>query len=416
MSTRLASWSQQADPGRAVVAATVALALFACAWAVLHTGFYTHDQIVDTPFYETYGDAMSNGKVPYRDFRLEYPPGALPVFVVPSLLRSRDGDLGGYRRGFEAEMLVCGGLAVLFVLSALLSLAASPLRMGLVLGFTALAPLLIGSVILSRFDLWPAALSVGVLAALLAGRDRLAAGALGVAVAAKIYPVVLLPLLAVWVWRRSGRRAALIALGIFAGVVAACFLPFLALSPHGLWDSITRQSNRPLQIESLGSSVLLVLHQIAGVGVTVESSHGSQNLVGGGPNALAAIQSVLQILAVAAVWAWFARGPMDRDRLVRAFAAAVCAFIAFSKVFSPQFMIWLIPLVPLVRGRRGVLASGVLALALVLTQMWFPFNYWDLVAFDAYPTSLVFVRDLVMFGLLAALLVPSRRARPAAAR
>jgi len=162
--------------------------------------------------------------------------------------------------------------------------------------------------------------------------------------------------------------------------------------------------------------VLLVLHQIAGVGVTMESSHGSQNLAGGGPNALAAVQSVLQILSVAAVWAWFTRGPVDRDRLVRAFAAAVCAFIAFSKVFSPQFMIWLIPLVPLVRGRRGGLASGVLALALVLTQMWFPFNYWDLVAFDAYPSSLVFVRDLVMLGLLAALLVPSRRARPAAAR
>jgi hypothetical protein len=184
-----------------------------------------------------------------------------------------------------------------------------------------------------------------------------------------------------------------------------------------MWDSITRQTNRPLQIESLGSSVLLVLHQIAGVGLTMKSSHGSQNLAGSGPDALAAIQTVAQILAVAAVWVWFARGPMERDRLVRAFAAAVCAFIAFSKVFSPQFMIWLIPLVPLVRGRRGLLASGVLALALVLTQMWFPFNYWDLVKFDAYPSTLVFLRDLAMLGLLAALLWPaSRGARPVAAR
>jgi hypothetical protein len=415
MSTRLASWSQPADPRRAVVAAAIALALFVGVWVVLHTGFYDRDQIIDTPSYQKYGDAISNGKVPYRDFGLEYPPGALPVFAVPSLLRSPDGDLDGYRTRFEAEMLVCGGLAVLFVLSALLSTNAGPVRMGLALGFTAVAPLLIGSVMLSRFDLWPAALTVGVLAALLAGRDRLAAGVLGLAVAAKIYPVVALPLLAVWVWRRSGRRAALIALGIFAVVVAACFLPFFALSPHGTWDSITRQTNRPLQIESLGSSVLLVLHQLAGVGVTMDSSHGSQNLAGSGPDALAAVQSVAQILAVAAVWVWFARGPMERDRLVRAFAAAVCAFIAFSKVFSPQFMIWLIPLVPLVRGRRGLLASAVLALALVLTQMWFPFNYWDLVAFKAYPSTLVFVRDLMMLGLLAALLWPSR-ARPVAAR
>ena len=107
---------------------------------MLHTGFYDRDQIIDTPFYQNYGDAISNGKVPYRDFGLEYPPGALPVFAVPSLLRSPDGDLDGYRTRFEAEMLVCGGLAVLFALSALLSMDAGPVRMGLALGFTAMAP------------------------------------------------------------------------------------------------------------------------------------------------------------------------------------------------------------------------------------------------------------------------------------
>jgi Glycosyltransferase family 87 len=416
MSTRLASWSQPADPRRAIVAAALALALFVGAWATLHRGFYRHSQIVDTPVYQNYGDAIADGKVPYRDFGLEYPPGALPVFAIPSLLRSPDGDLSGYRDRFEAEMVVCGGLAVLFVLSALLSLGAGPLRLGLALGFTALAPLLIGSVVLSRFDLWPAALTVGVLAALLAGRDRLAAGVLGLAVAVKLYPVVLLPLLGVWVWRRSGRRAALISLGIFAAVVVACFLPFFVLSPHGVWESVTRQTDRPLQIESLGASVLLVLHQIAGVAITMESGHGSQNLAGRGPDALAAVQSVLQLGAVAIICVWFARGPMESDRLVRAFAAVVCAFIAFGKVFSPQFLIWLIPLVPLVRGRRGLLAGAILGLALVVTQLWFPFRYWDLaLRFDAYPSSLVFVRDLMMLVLLAALLVPTR-ARPATAR
>jgi hypothetical protein len=416
MSTRLASWSQPADPRRAIVAAALALAVLVGAWATLHRGFYRHSQIVDTPVYQNYGDAIADGKVPYRDFGLEYPPGALPVFAIPSLLRSPDGDLSGYTDRFEAEMLVCGGLAVLFVLSALLSLGAGPLRLGLALGFTALAPLLIGSVVLSRFDLWPAALTVGVLAALLAGRDRLAAGALGLAVAVKLYPVVLLPLLGVWVWRRSGRRAALIAFAIFAAVVVACFLPFFVLSPHGVWESVTRQTDRPLQIESLGASVLLVLHQIAGVGITMESGHGSQNLAGRGPDALAGIQSAVQLGAVAMICLWFGRGPMERDRLVRAFAAVVCAFIAFGKVFSPQFLIWLIPLVPLVGGRRGLFAGGVLGLALVVTQLWFPFRYWDLaLRFDAYPSTLVFVRDLVMLGLLAALLVPSR-ARPAAAR
>jgi hypothetical protein len=409
MSTRLASWSQPADPRLAVVAAALALAVFVGSWAALHRGFYRHSQIVDTPVYQNYGDAIANGKVPYRDFGLEYPPGALPVFAIPSLLRSPDGDLERYRDRFEAEMLVCGGIAVLFVLSALLSLGAGPARLGLALGFTALAPLLLGSVVLSRFDLWPAALTAGALAALLAGRERAAGAVLGLAAAAKLYPLVLVPVAGIWIWRRSGRRAALVSLAIFAGVVAACFLPFLALSPQGLWESVGRQTERPLQIESFGAGVLLVLHQIASVGITMESSHGSQNLAGSGPDAIATLQSALQLAAVVAVWIWFARGPMERDRLVRAFAATVCAFIAFGKVFSPQFLIWLVPLVPLVRGRRGLAAGAILALALVLTQLWFPFRYWDLALhFRALPSWLVFVRDLAVFGLLAALLWPFR--------
>jgi hypothetical protein len=401
--------SQPASPLRAVVAAALAMVVFGAAWGLLHRGFYKHDQIIDTPVYQNYGDAIADGKVPYRDFGLEYPPAALPVFAIPSLLRSPKGDIDAYGNRFQLVMVVCGELAVLFVLSALLSLEAGNLRLGLGLGLAAVAPLLIGSVVLTRFDLWPAALTVGALAALLAGRERIGAGALGLAVAAKLYPFVLVPLAAVWVWRRSGRRNALIAGAVFLGVLLACFLPFLVLAPHGVWDSVTRQTGRPLQIESLGAAVLLALHQAVGLGITMESSHGSQNLAGAGADAIAGVLAGLQLLAIAGVWVWFARGPADRDRLVRAFAASVCAFIAFGKVLSPQFLIWLVPLVVLVRGRRGVAAGATLALALVLTQLWFPFRYWPLVLqFEAFPSWMVLVRDLTLVGLFAVLLLPSR--------
>jgi hypothetical protein len=225
----------------------------------------------------------------------------------------------------------------------------------------------------------------------------------------KIYPAVLIPILAVWVWRRRGRREALVCLAVLTGTLIAVFLPFLVLSPHGVWHSLTTQTSRPLQIETLGSGVLLVLHQVAGVGVTMQSGHGSQNLAGGGPDALALLQTIAQAAAIIAVWVWFARGPADRDRLVRAFAAVVCAFIAFGKVLSPQFLIWLIPLVPLVRGRRGLAASAVLAVALLLTQLWFPYRYWRLVfQHDAIASWLVLARDLVLVALLAVLVFPVR--------
>ena len=411
------SWSPPVDPRRAVVAAGLAIAVFVGVWVALHHGFYRQRQIIDTPIYQRYGDAMTDGKVPYRDFGLEYPPAALPVFVIPSLLRSQDGNLARYRDGFEAEMLVCGLLALLFMLLVLLRLEAGPVRLALALGVAAAAPLLLGSVVLSRFDLWPAALTMGGLAALVAGKDRLGVGALGLGFAAKLYPAALLPLAVTWVWRRRGRREALVCSGVFVAAALACFLPFVVLAPHGVWDAFTRQISRPLQIETLGAGFLLVAHQVAGVGVTMHSGHGSQNLAGAGPDALAAVQTGFQLAVLLGVWVWFARGPADRERLVRACAAAACAFVAFGKVLSPQFLIWLIPLVPLVRGRRGLAAGGLLVVALVLTQLWFPFRYWDLVLrFDALPSWLVLARDLVLVALFVVLVAPATRLRRATPR
>jgi hypothetical protein len=101
---------------------------------------------------------------------------------------------------------------------------------------------------------------------------------------------------------------------------------------------------------------------------------------------------------------------------VRASAAAVVAFVALGKVLSPQFLIWLVPLVPLVRGRRGVAAAALLALAMVLTQLWFPYRYWDLALHFAPRESwLVLARDLVLVALAVVLAAPTRR-RSAALR
>ena len=161
-----------------------------------------------------------------------------------------------------------------------------------------------------------------------------------------------------------------------------------------------------MQIESLGSSFLLVAHQLGAWTVHLNLSHGSQNQGGSFAGALATVQSIVQAAVVIGLWIAFARGPAEPERLVRYSAATVAAFIAFGKVLSPQFLIWLIPLVPLVRGRRGVAASAVLAVALVLTQLWFPNRYWRLaLQQDEIASWLVLARDLVLV-LLVVVLAP----------
>src|SRR4051812_16027811 len=364
---------------------------------------------MDTPVYERYGDAIVHGgDVPYRNFAVEYPPGALPVFAAPSLVASR-GNFAAYRQAFETLMLLCGAIAA-GIVGYILSRQDAP-TWRLVTGtlLAGMAPLALGPVVLSRFDLWPAMLSVAGLAAVLADRRRLGGGLLGVAIAAKLYPGVLLPLAVAYVWKRDGRRAGLTTLGWAVGGAAVFFLPFFAASPHGVWSSLSGQASRPLQIESLGSAFLLAAHQTAGLTLTQVSSHGSDNLAGSLPHTLASIQGVLAPLVLLTLWIAFARGEATRERLVRYSAAAVCAFIVFSKVLSPQYLIWLIPLVPLVRGRRGLAAAALFVASLVLTQLWFPRHYLDLAyGFDARASWLVLARDLVLLALLLVLVWPRR--------
>jgi hypothetical protein len=394
-----------------VAAAALAAAVFVGSWAVVQGAVDPGKEIVDTPLYQSYGDAVARDQLPYRDFRLEYPPGALPVFVVPSLIQPEDSP-AGYKRAFGWLMGACGAAAVVLAVAALLALEARRVRFALALAFVALWPLALGPVVLTRFDLWPAALALGALAAFVAGRDRLGSGVLGLAVAAKIFPGVLVPLAAVWVWRRRGRRALLACGAIFVSVLLVVFLPFLVLSPDGLAGSIGRQLSRPLQIESLGAAVLVALHHIAGLGVDVASSHGSQNIAGTLGDSVGEAATGLQLAALLGVWVAFARGPVNAERLVRHAALALVVLVAFGKVLSPQFMIWLVPIVPLVAGRRGLAASGMLAAALVLTQGWFPYRYWDYaLRFDEHVAGLVLARDLVLVAVAGLLAWPTRRAR-----
>jgi uncharacterized membrane protein len=382
MSTR----APRSSPSEAGTIATGAAAgLFLVCWGLVHRFFWAHGQLVDWPTYRAYGDAIvHHGLVPYRDFAVEYPPGALPVFVLPSFI-------GDYPSSFAWLMAACG-VALVVVVGAIRRGAAF---------YVAFAPVLAGSLILSRFDLWPALLTVAALAALLRGRDPLGWALLGAAVAAKLWPLVLVPLALAWSIRHGRTRAPLAGLA----VAAAAFLPFALVAPHGLWSSLSGQASRPLQIESLGASILTTFGH-----PRVVTAHGSQNVAGHG--AAAAAFTVLQVAVLVALWVAFARGPATRERFLRYAAACVCAFVVFGKVLSPQFLLWLIPLVPLVHGRRGVAAATLLTVALLLTQVWFPQRYFDYVgSFDL--AWAVLLRDLALVALLGVLAWPARFARAA---
>jgi hypothetical protein len=395
------------------IAAAIAFALVAVATtgAIRLSG----RQIVDVDVYRSYGDAMESGLVPYRDFPVEYPPGALPVFLAPSLLTSSPDES---HRAFVVLMALVGAAGVALTAASLCRLGRSPRTIRTILIVLAVSPVALGGVLLTRFDLVPATLVAAATALLLSGRHRAGAATMGAAAAVKLYPLLLLPLLVTWAWRRRGRREAAVVAGLALGVVALAYLPFVLVSPGGVWSSLWQQVERPLQLESIGAGVLLMLHATTGLQVVVEQGYGSQN-IGGTTAAVVAVAQSL-VLAVALVWLWarFARGRQSPERLVRYMCATLLVIVALGKVFSPQFLVWPLLAVPLVAGRRGLQAAWLYGFAVASTALWFP-AFYDELQDDLDPgiSLLLVLRGVALLGAAGVLLWGSRAAlSPARAR
>jgi hypothetical protein len=347
----------------------------------------------DTAELQRYGDAVLAGHVPYRDFRLEYPPGAVAFFTVPSL-----GSAHAYLTIFR--LLAIGGVLLgLLLLAFLLERLATPARSSYAATvFAGLAPALLGAFTLRRFDAWPAALCVGVVLLLVTERPLWAFALLAVATLVKTYPAVLLPVALIAVDRRVRWRA----LGIFCAVGLAVLVPFLGVAHVGLYNSYSGQWNRHLQLETIGSSVLLAVHQAGRIAFDA----GSWSVFGSTADAVAKLQTVVQICAVAAAAILFARSRRTPWDLAAAAATTVTAAAITGKVLSPQFLLWLAPLVVLGRSRAAVL---LVAAAMLLTNLLFPDRYDELVARHGGEVALLVARNVLLVAALGFLFAAQAR-------
>lgn len=383
--------------------AAVGWVVLVAACSLPNVGLWDSQGKADTGLYSLYGSRIAHGHVPYRSgFSMEFPPGAIPALAVPALPRSH------YVSWFKAFELLCAAAAIGAVAFAL---AGEPTvrRYGAVV-VAGIAPAALGPIVLNSFDLWPSALAAWAVALVVRGRPRWGLALLGAATAAKLYPALLAPALLTYVARERGRDEARRALLAAAAVVVAVFVPFAAVAPGGLRASLQQQATRGLQVESLGGSILGVAHRLgAGYHVVVSRSPFSFDVAGRGAGALATLLTVLMLAAAAAAWQLLRDGPVDRDRTLRAVAATAVGFVAFAKVLSPQYLLFLVPLVPLV---DSVVAWAILLLALALTQVWarFPEPFLQITHFGAVIWATL-ARNLVLVALYGLLVTGLRRNR-----
>lgn len=365
-----------------------------------------------TPYYDSLN--VLDGLVPYRDFSLEYPPLSLPVFLAPHLWAS--AGLLGYIHAFKILMIALGAVALALADSLLRTLQAGPGRRAAALLGIAVAPAAIGQFFLNRYDLWPTALVVAALVAALTMRPGWTGALLALSFAAKFFAIAAVPVFAVYLVRRGGRRALRRAVASAALTTAGAFGYFLVVAPKGLAASVHVQLVRHLETESAGGSFLLALDRLGLYRAHIIAGNpGSIDLAGGVADAVGIASSVLVVLAVGALALHFARsGAPTSQGFVVAVTAAIVSFVTLTKVISPQYLIWVVPLVPLLRGRLAWWAAALFVPALCLSQVE---GYgFDGLSIATWSVALLVVRNALLLGLVGVCAAAQTRESASATR
>jgi hypothetical protein len=231
----------------------------------------------------------------------------------------------------------------------------------------------------------------------------------------KLWPAVVAAVAFCWLLGRGERARALRCGAVFVVVVLAIGIPFATLGgfPSKMVDF---HLHRPVQIESTAATVLEITGGSHVTGDPIRhDAFKSNGLDGGAADLVAALSTIALVVSGLLILRLVARRP-SRDALVLAALAITLAFVAFSKVLSPQYVCWLLPLAAIAAGRGYRLAPALVALAALTTQLWFPTRYFDVVYQHAWAVVAVGVRNaLLLAALVATARALARSPRPAAA-
>jgi hypothetical protein len=286
-----------------------------------------------TDIYPLYfNEQLSSGKVPYTGHHVEYPVliGAAMQAAAWVVHPIADPSTRG-REFFDITVILLIICAVAGVLAT--AYAAGPGRRWAAL-LVALAPGLVLSAFVN-WDLIAMALAALALAAW-AGRRNVLAGVLaGLAVATKFYPLVFFGPLLLLCLRAGRMRDFWVTFSSAAVAWLAVNLPVIILAPSG-WATFYQFSRtRPADWGSIW-----YLFEHFSVPVLGRSSIGTLNLMSAAALAIGCL--AIAVLALAAP---------RRPRLPQLCFLVLAVFLMTSKVWSPQYVIWLVPFAVLARPR-----------------------------------------------------------------
>jgi len=354
----------------------------------------------DLGLYFRVAELVASGNLPYRDFRFEYPPFALVPCVAPLVWGGSAQTPEMYRLAFlffnAAYLMVIARVVQLIIpkegKSELIAMAALAIPAGI------LAPFLAW-----RYDLFPAMLTALAFLGAVHRKPLFCGALLGLAISAKLYPVVLVPIFALWFARFVNKRSAVpLVLGVLT-TVALTLLPFCGGGLSGIVRVFTFHSQRGIHIESLSGGLILLMSSLAGEVSPTGVSFGAWHLVSPAADALAVWHGPLFVVLfgifLAVAWRFIFSESNHRDptaQLGLLSLGALLVFIVSNKVLSPQYLAWMFPFVPFFRIKQ----LSCFVLVCLASTFIFPFGYNYLLAGNVWIVLLLNARNLLIVGLL----------------
>lgn len=369
--------------------------------------------------------------LPYRDYLVEYPPGVFLATLPPALLLPA-GDFGdAYVRLFTLEMSIFLAASTILTLRLRRFL---PRPGGLYGPPTAWMWLLsgvgifcLGTAAAHRFDPVVAFLLLAVALAVFEERFTLSGALLALAVICKGIPLLLAP---VWLLflsanaQRSGQKMPWVSVGRVAlgGLLTglAFVLPLYHFTGLSMLEALRYHADRPLQVESTGSAILGTLQVLLPGTLRSTFSFGSHNIVVVGET-LFGLQTLflrmhgpVMIIGLGAMlgYAWLRQrswvgndvAPRLAELTLRLLCGVLVLYMVSGRVFSPQYLTWVLPLALFLSLRVSRWMTAVFLIALTLTHIIcraLGGAFWDC---RPWAFAILLVRNTLLFGWCVALL------------
>lgn len=340
----------------------------------------------DVDLYNFWAKGLVKGIFPINDSMWQYPPLAGVVFAIPQWV------FGNALTGFIVFMIFIDLLILITLLLTglnrdILNSTSTSLHGLSGAWFWILWPILMGPLALTRFDVVPTLFALLALIVLSNRtiRPYLSGFLLGVGALVKLWPMLLFVVYPKKVLKKSSTS--------FVSTLILMIL-FMSTWSVGFTNFLNNQTSRGLQVESIAATPF-VLAKLFGANVEYPFRFGSVEVQALFADDIGLLLNLFTLIVFIFLFIWNYQNKLNYLNLFDKALVIVMISIALSRVFSPQFWVWVGGLASLALINNETKLKKVIVLLSIsafLTQLLYPGQYVQLLTGEFLATLLQLTR------------------------